>query len=492
VTIWNLGNEKFFRVFAVDATTKEINNAALSSWRQNRQEARLEVRMKRMIVCLVLASALALIIPARAATDLPRYKFKIGQELVYSGSSDFDFGSGAFKDSDTITFWVTGQNPDGSWHLLYSDKHKNARTGDSAESNETKKFGSLNLFPDGRTPEKPATLSEESSTSVFIPLPADASKLKEGWEFSTDEAVQTVYHVKTPAAGPDGSWVIESAAKGIFRDIYLMTSAQTIYLDGARGLIEKSESENGQGYGFQGHGKGVMELKSDTIKDKDWITQLAWEADVLERAKADAQKAVDSVQMATAIETAKTTARQALQAGADRVKNPIVQAEFESELKNLDRQFRYAQEENERTDAVLNKPAAAWATTDLDGRQHALEDYRGKVVALDFWYRGCGWCMRAMPQVKALADQFRGQPVVILGMNTDREDKDARFVIDKLQLNYATLHGQGVPEKYGVRGFPTFIVIDQKGIVRARHVGYSPTLRQEMAKTIDGLLANTR
>ena len=60
--------------------------------------------------------------------------------------------------------------------------------------------------------------------------------------------------------------------------------------------------------------------------------------------------------------------------------------------------------------------------------------------------------MRAMPQIKEVADQFRGQPVAILGMCTDRKDEDARFVVDKLQLNYPTLHGIGIPEKYGVQG----------------------------------------
>ncbi len=119
----------------------------MSSWRRIRREARLEVHVKRMTVRLVFVLGLAVTVAARGATDLPRYKFKTGQELVYSGSSDFDFGSGAFKESDTITFWVTTQNSDGSWHLLYSDRHKHARTGNGEESNDTTKFGSLDLFP---------------------------------------------------------------------------------------------------------------------------------------------------------------------------------------------------------------------------------------------------------------------------------------------------------------------------------------------------------
>jgi thiol-disulfide isomerase/thioredoxin len=231
-------------------------------------------------------------------------------------------------------------------------------------------------------------------------------------------------------------------------------------------------------------------LKSTTVRDKDWMAQLAADADAVDKAQAAVEEAVESIKNGAAkADAAGTTATQALESAVSRVKDPSLQDIVKKDLARLDEQMHYAQQENDRNDSVVNKPAATWTTTDLNGQKHSLEDYRGKVVALDFWYRGCGWCMRAMPQIKALNEQFRGQPVVILGMNTDQKDKDAQFVIDKLQLNYATLHGTGIPEKYGVQGFPTFIVIDQKGVVRARHVGYSPLLQEEMAKTISGLLA---
>jgi thioredoxin-related protein len=95
-----------------------------------------------------------------------------------------------------------------------------------------------------------------------------------------------------------------------------------------------------------------------------------------------------------------------------------------------------------------------------------------------------------MPQIKEVAEHFRDKPVAVLGMNTDRQEKDARFVVEKLKLNYPTLKAEGLPEKYKVRGFPTLVIIDQEGVVRGRHVGYSPTLREEVTRTIDGLLAD--
>jgi thiol-disulfide isomerase/thioredoxin len=138
---------------------------------------------------------------------------------------------------------------------------------------------------------------------------------------------------------------------------------------------------------------------------------------------------------------------------------------------------------------VLNKPAAQWETTDLEGERHSLTDYRGKVVVLDFWFRNCVPCIKAMPQIKEIGEQFRGKQVAILGMNIDPEEKDARFVVNKQNLNYPTLKAEGLPEKYNVHSCPTLVIIDQQGVVRGWHVGYSANLREEVPKTINRLLA---
>ena len=125
----------------------------------------------------------------------------------------------------------------------------------------------------------------------------------------------------------------------------------------------------------------------------------------------------------------------------------------------------------------------------LDGKEHALADYRGKVVVMDFWYRGCGWCVKAMPQMNALAEQYAGKPVAILGMNNDAKMEDARFVADVMALKYGTiLVDRDFPGKCGVQGFPTVIVVDPEGKVRDLHVGYSADLREKLAKSIDACL----
>jgi hypothetical protein len=94
-----------------------------------------------------------------------------------------------------------------------------------------------------------------------------------------------------------------------------------------------------------------------------------------------------------------------------------------------------------------------------------------------------------MPQMIELARAFQGRPVVILGVNTDPNEEDARFVVDAMKLNYPTLKGEGIAEKYEARAFPMLIVIDQEGKFADIHIGFSPTLGEELSKTVKELLA---
>ena len=86
--------------------------------------------MKRYAECLIIVMVSTIAGSIAAASDLPRYKFEVGQQLTYAGTSDFDFGSGAFHNSDITRFWVTAENSDGSWHLLFVNQNKEIRTGD--------------------------------------------------------------------------------------------------------------------------------------------------------------------------------------------------------------------------------------------------------------------------------------------------------------------------------------------------------------------------
>ncbi len=144
--------------------------------------------------------------------------------------------------------------------------------------------------------------------------------------------------------------------------------------------------------------------------------------------------------------------------------------------------------------AVIGEPSAEWRTIDLDGTPHALADYRGKVVVLDFWYAGCGHCLNAMPKMIALAEEFKHEPVVVLGVNTDTGEEEARRqrVLDAMHLAYPTLRdahdGARIHEAYKVTLWPTIVVLDQRGVVKHVHCGDLPWLKDALAGEIRELI----
>ncbi len=441
--------------------------------------------------------ALALLVsftPARA-DDLPRYKLKLGQELTYQGTSDFKFESGSFGSKMDWQVWVVRANDDGSWRLVLRSRHQRTRTDNGREQSEGNADITLaycDLFPDGRIISNDSLGFRLDPSSIFPRFPKDADEAKDGWqEANPRQESRTDFQRSAGSANDPNQWVFEGVHTSPMDRIYLSSSRAKYVFDAKKGVIARVESENTQGYGFKGKGTGTEELTAVESQDADRVKTFATESeryfeankaylDLLQKAGKDAKEA----------DALLSRAENVLKDARETLTLPVLREQIDEQLKSHKRMASYYAEEAKNRAAVLGHDAAEWETKDLDGKSHSLKGYRGKVVVLDFWYRGCGWCIRAMPQVKELSDDFKGEPVAILGMNTDRDEKNARFVVDEMGLNYPTLKAEGLPEKYHVRGFPTLIIIDQEGKVADIHVGYSPTLRDEVSRSVKSLLAH--
>ena len=264
------------------------------------------------------------------------------------------------------------------------------------------------------------------------------------------------------------------------------------FFDRERGLVEEIRRKRTQSHGFVGKRTELTKLESVETKDADWRNQflaganLYFDAhrgyqELLQRARRDHQNSKKLLGAASSI----------LESTRDKAHVAIIRQHLDRQIQQHDTRADPIVREAEYRAKVIGRPAADWETTDFEGKTHSLRQYRGRVVILDFWYRGCGWCMRAMPQVKEVAASFKGRDVTVLGMTTDRKDEDAEIVIETMQLDYPNLRAEGIPEKYGVPTFPTLIIIDQKGIIYDVHVGYSSTLAKEVKETVEALLSRS-
>ena len=245
---------------------------------------------------------------------------------------------------------------------------------------------------------------------------------------------------------------------------------------------------------FDFHGseitKGTIELVSVEDRGSPWAEDFGREADIYFDAVAGYEAAKhQAARDPKACKTLLAEAKAKLETVRAALTAPVFREAIDQDLTKHDRMARYLTEEASHRAELLGKPATDWEAKDLDGKTHRLTDYRGKVVLLDFWYRGCIWCMHAMPQVKQLAETFRDQPVAVLGMTIDEDVEDARVVVEAMDLRYPVIRAQGLPAKYGEEGYPTLIVIDPQGKIREVHVGYSPRLFEELSELVRNLLA---
>jgi thiol-disulfide isomerase/thioredoxin len=135
--------------------------------------------------------------------------------------------------------------------------------------------------------------------------------------------------------------------------------------------------------------------------------------------------------------------------------------------------------------------APATVGEDEDGNPLRVSDYRGKVVMLRFWGNWCPVCRAMYPYERELVDRYRGEPFVLLGVNSDSKE-----VMQKAQvasnLVWRSIWDGGdskgpIAGIYKVTTWPSVVVIDAHGKIRARFEGFDS--HGAGRKSLDAMLA---
>lgn len=352
-------------------------------------------------------------------------------------------------------------------------------------------FAYCDFSPDGAVAANP-TLGYQFEVRQLLPrLPKSEAELNSGWaELDRSTQVGFRYRVKDQPDEDDDEpeWVILANRQSPVDDIYECRTQATYYFDGDRGLVDHIESKLEQSYGANIAATASTRLVGVEQFDEDWCKRLDEEMGHYFAVESRYQSLLKEAQRNSSdAEQLLIEASVLLQKAAAEITIPIVKEDLAKQAARHGAAISLAAKAARDRLDYIDLPAPNWQGDDLDGNARALGDYKGKVVLLHFWRRADGWSLRVLPQVEQLAEQFADQPVVVLGMNTDEKEADARFVVDKMGLAYPIVRADRFAEKYNVGGSVVFI-IDQKGVVRDVYQGYSPTLKDDAASVIQGLL----
>ncbi|MFV0445784.1 MAG: TlpA disulfide reductase family protein [Planctomycetaceae bacterium] len=133
----------------------------------------------------------------------------------------------------------------------------------------------------------------------------------------------------------------------------------------------------------------------------------------------------------------------------------------------------------------------------LDGQDRTLDGLRGRAVVIDFWGLWCGPCRSSVPQLKALQEKYRNQPVTFISIHTAERDADQLeskvrdFAAEQkwdwvMAIDSGTMTENSVTSHaFGVAGFPTQVVIGRDGKVVYHSSIAPPGLEDVYAKTCD-------
>jgi len=151
-------------------------------------------------------------------------------------------------------------------------------------------------------------------------------------------------------------------------------------------------------------------------------------------------------------------------------------------------------------DSQEKPPASPFQVETLAGNKLELAKLKGKVVVLNFWFISCAPCRVEMPGLNTLVQEYQDKDVVFKGRNRfDCKENDSAFAMDKapelkefLQqkpFDYQIVAlGSKLASAYGVKVFPTHVIINREGQIEYFLTGGNETRHEQLRPLIDNLL----
>ncbi|KQC00065.1 TlpA disulfide reductase family protein [Pedobacter sp. Hv1] len=138
---------------------------------------------------------------------------------------------------------------------------------------------------------------------------------------------------------------------------------------------------------------------------------------------------------------------------------------------------------------TVGKKMPEFEANTIENKSFKLSNTKGKYVLLDFWGSWCKPCLDESPQMKALQLKYQ-QELQIVGLIANDTKENAIKAIKQYQLNWTQLFSETneFGSLFGLREYPTKILIDPAGVVVQIHKGSS----DQVFKDIEALISKTK
>lgn len=125
----------------------------------------------------------------------------------------------------------------------------------------------------------------------------------------------------------------------------------------------------------------------------------------------------------------------------------------------------------------------------LDGAEDSLSAYRGRVVLIDFWATWCRPCIDVLPELRELVGELPADRFTLLAISVDEQLETVTTFREREPMPWTNWHAgidSDIERAWDVRGFPTYVLVDEEGLILARTNHFSPWFTEMLGAAVAG------
>ncbi len=135
-------------------------------------------------------------------------------------------------------------------------------------------------------------------------------------------------------------------------------------------------------------------------------------------------------------------------------------------------------------------PAPRFLSMTPGGEKIGIDDFKGKLVVLNFWATWCPPCRLEMPSMERLYQEFKGEGLEVVAINFMEREKPITSFLKENGFTFPVLLDKKgeIARSYGVHGLPVTFLIARNGNLLAKSMGYKDWYKPDIRQLISTLL----
>jgi len=157
---------------------------------------------------------------------------------------------------------------------------------------------------------------------------------------------------------------------------------------------------------------------------------------------------------------------------------------FEDYLKRM--QAEMVSQSKDDINTTENQKIETWKIPNIENdKLLGFSTFKGNVVLLEFWFKFCGPCVKAVPQLNSIHQKYKDDKFLLYGVEflEDFPRENLQEYVLKIKMNYPVLYkGKKLANTYSIRSAPTIMVIDKKGNIVYLESGFDQEKIEKIIK----------